>query len=98
MRDNAPTTTPFSGCIKRGAGFGETHWPGCGALRADAVHRPGLEHAIRTCRERGWAVVHVPGEGWRPCRPDEPDSYVDLGRFAYWPENGEGGLETSAGG
>jgi hypothetical protein len=58
---------------------------------------PGLGDATAVCRERGWAVVHVPGRGWRPCRPDEPDSYVDLSRFAYWLENGEGGLETSAG-
>jgi hypothetical protein len=97
MGDDVPTTTPFSGCIECGAGFGDAHWPGCSALRPSSVHEPGLGHALLTCRERGWAVVHVPGEGWRPCRPDEPGAYVDLGRYAYWIENGESGLEGSAG-
>jgi hypothetical protein len=97
MANDVPTTTPFSGCIECGAGFGDAHWPGCSALRAGPGHGRDLAHVIRTCRERGWAVVHVPGEGWRPCRLDEPGSYVDLGRYAYWLENGEGGLEASAG-
>lgn len=41
------------------------------------------------CRTRGWTVVHVPGEGFRPCHPDEPGSYLDLDRYAYWLEHGD---------
>jgi hypothetical protein len=96
--DRPPTTTPFSGCVECGAGFGDPHWPGCGALRNRSGFEPSVGDAIRMCRERGWAVVHVPGEGWRPCSPDEPGSYVDLSRYAYWLENGEAGLDGSAGG
>jgi hypothetical protein len=98
MMNDVPTTTPVSGCVECGAGFGDAHWPGCSALHATPGLEPGLGHAIRTCRDQGWAVAHVPGEGWRPCRPDEPDSYVDLSRYAFWLENGEGGLGASAGG
>jgi hypothetical protein len=45
---------------------------------------PALSHGIAECRHRGWAVVHVPGEGFRPCRADEPGAYVDLSLFAFW--------------
>jgi hypothetical protein len=41
------------------------------------------------CRRRGWAVAYVPGEGFRPCHPDEPWSYLDLDRYAFWLEHGD---------
>jgi hypothetical protein len=43
----------------------------------------GLPRAIRTCRAHGWAVIHVPGEGFRPCHIDEPGAVVDLDRYAF---------------
>jgi hypothetical protein len=33
------------------------------------------------------------GGGFRPCRPDEFGSYVDLGRYAYWLDNGDASLD-----
>jgi hypothetical protein len=30
--------------------------------------------------------------GFRPCRPDEPGSYIDLDRYVYWLANGEASL------
>jgi hypothetical protein len=41
----------------------------------------------------GWAVVHVPGEGLRPFRPDEPGAYTDLNRYAYWLANGDADID-----
>jgi hypothetical protein len=43
-----------------------------------------LDEAIRVCRERGWSVIYVPGEGFRPCPHDEPGAYVDLDRYHHW--------------
>lgn len=56
---------------------------GLAAWQAIAGTRKGLPQAIRTCRQRGWAAVHVPGEGFRPCGIDEPGAVVDLDRYAY---------------
>jgi acyl-CoA reductase-like NAD-dependent aldehyde dehydrogenase len=49
----------------------------------------------------GWA----PGEGLRPCRPDDPGAYIDLDRYAYWLAYGDpdidgndpGGVEADEG-
>jgi hypothetical protein len=82
-------------CLECGSNVGDPHWPGCGqatrrATRAPAPgYEPGQAEAIRECRCRGWAVAHVDGEGFRPCEPGEPGSYVDLDRFAYWLEHGD---------
>ena len=82
-----PLSTFFSSCPECGAGYGDPHWAGCG-------HAPaGPADAIGECRRRGWAVIHVPGEGFRPCRPDEPGSYVDLDRHVHWLTNGEASLD-----
>jgi hypothetical protein len=48
---------------------------------------------FHVCRARGWAVAYVPGEGFRPCDPDEPGSYLDLDRYAYWIEHGDEALQ-----
>ena len=77
----------FCSCPECGAGCGDPHWPGCGHSSA------GLADAVGECRRRGWAVVHVPGDGFRPCRPDEPGAYVDLDRYAHWLANGDASLE-----
>jgi hypothetical protein len=53
---------------------------------------PGLAAALRECRRRGWAVSWVPGEGFRPCRPDEPGAYADLQRYAHWRAHGGAAL------
>jgi hypothetical protein len=42
-----------------------------------------LGEAISACRLNEWSVVHVPGEGVRPCRADDPGAYVDLDRYAF---------------
>ncbi len=72
----------FRSCLECGAGVGETHWPGC--TRRAGGGDDDLMVAIGTCRERGWAAVHVEGEGFRPCEPADPGAYVDLDRYASW--------------
>jgi hypothetical protein len=67
-------TASCRGC---GAMSGDPHWPDCPLEAFD------LDQAIRTCRERGWSVAYVPGEGLRPCHPDEPGAYVDLDRYVF---------------
>jgi hypothetical protein len=74
-----------------GAHYGDPHWPGCGFASA------GAAAGISECRRRGWAGVHVPGEGFRPCRADGPGSYVDLDRYVYWLTHGDAGLEGNEG-
>ena len=75
----------LSSCPECGAAYGEGHWPGCGRTTA-------LEELLE-CRLRGWTAVHVPGEGFRPCRPDEPGAAADLDRYAFWLANGEAALD-----
>jgi hypothetical protein len=58
--------------------FGDPHWPGCPIDIFD------LGDAMRTCRERGWAVAYVDEQGFRPCHPDEPGAYADLDRYVIW--------------
>jgi hypothetical protein len=64
-----------SACPNCGADAGGPHAQGCAGEPID------FDEAIRECRRRGWAVTDVPGEGLRPCRPDEPGAYVDLDRY-----------------
>jgi hypothetical protein len=85
-------------CPECGAGYGDTHWPGCAyAPRRRSPRDPDIGRreaiAVNECRRRGWAVVHVPGEGLRPCRPDEPGAYTDLNRYAYWLANGDADID-----
>ena len=88
----------FASCPECGAGYGETHWPKCAVRESRGTptltqgFAKGQAHAIRECRRRGWAVIDVPGQSLRPCRPDEPGSYVDLDRYAYWLEHGDRAL------
>ena len=87
----------LSSCPECGAGYGDPHWPACARARSGggirgAGYHSGQAAAIRECRARGWAVTHVPGEGLRPCDPDEAGSYVDLDRYAYWLEHGDASL------
>jgi hypothetical protein len=96
MIDGVPTATPFSGWVECGAGFGDPHWPGCSALNPGQGYERGIGHAIKTCRERGWAVAHVPAKAGGRAAP-KSRAYVDLSRYAYWLENGGDGLEASAG-
>jgi hypothetical protein len=86
----------LSNCPECGASFGDPHWPRCGQIAVDETEAPPRDHllvqsadAIREGRRRGWAVAHVPGEGFRPCRPGEPGSSVDLDRAAYWLTHGD---------
>ena len=60
----------------------------------ESVGRVGV--AVGECRRRGWAVSHVPGEGFRPCRADEPGAYADLDRYAFWIRSGEAALHGRA--
>lgn len=90
----------FANCRECGASYGDAHWPRCGHAGRDETAAPARDHlltqsadAIRECRRRGWAVVHVPGEGFRPCRPGEPGSSVDLDRAAYWLTHGDAALD-----
>ncbi len=50
-------------------------------------YTPSSRDAVSVCREKGWAVIHVAGEGWRPCDPREPGAYIDFDRYAYWLEH-----------
>jgi hypothetical protein len=70
----------LASCPECGAAHGENHWPGC----ASSPEQFSLVEALAVCRQRGWAVAHVAGEGLRPCSPDEPGAYVDLDRYYYW--------------
>jgi hypothetical protein len=51
--------------------------------------RFSLAEAVEVCHQRGWAVAYVAGEGFRPCKSDEPGAYVDLDRYYYWLRFGE---------
>lgn len=86
----------FACCPECGAVVGEPHWPGCGvraegppAVQADGELVLGRDQALAECRRRGWAVAYVPGEGFRPCRPEEPGAYADLDRYAFWRSHGD---------
>ena len=81
----------FVVCPECGAGAGESHWPGCSLGAVCETHpKPAALYAIiHECRARGWAAVDVPGEGVRPCRPDEPGAFVDLARANFWVQHGE---------
>jgi hypothetical protein len=70
-----------------------SHEPGVGAVHA---HR--IERLIAVCRRRGWAAAQVPGEGPRPCRPDDPGAFVHLERAVFWLEQGERGVHGAEGG
>jgi hypothetical protein len=85
-------------CPDCGVGYGQSHWPQC-AYAPSGRTGSGVE-AVRpqarpflVCRQRGWAVVHVPGAGFRPCDPGEPGSYHDLDRYAFWLEHGDDVLD-----
>jgi hypothetical protein len=56
-------------------------------------YTPGMRDAVTVCRQMGWAVMEVPGEGWRPCDPSEPGAYIDFDRYAFWLEHEAGELE-----
>jgi hypothetical protein len=93
MGDEPSTRALFRACAECGAGFGEPHWPSCRAGRDTDEPDRSIARAVRICRDRGWAVAEVPGEGMRPCAPSDPGSYVDLDRYYYWLENGPGVLD-----
>jgi hypothetical protein len=84
----------FGACIECGAGYGEAHWPECGAALS-VPHSGWLTQpveraaAAEECRRRGWSAAFVAGEGWRPCAPRDEGACLDLGRYAFWLEHGE---------
>ena len=82
-------------CPECGVEGGQPHGSGCAyqpprrsAAEDNATGRRGAI-PFAECRRRGWSVVHVPGEGLRPCRADEPGAYLDLDRYAFWLDHGD---------
>lgn len=92
----------FAPCPECGAGYGERHWPSCGAAIGSLGGYgapPGRSGGdmLGECLRRGWWCAEVPGQGWRPARARDRGAVPDTARYVFWREHGDAALEGAEG-